>query len=39
MISLTSEITIYFSALAKKPQIIKVKANIKKNAQYTKKKL
>ena len=29
MISHTNEITIYFSALAKKPQIIKVKANMK----------
>ena len=29
MISLTNEITIYFSALAKEPQIIKVKTNMK----------
>ena len=29
MISLTNEITIYFSALAKEPQIIKVKTNTK----------
>ena len=29
MVSLTDEITIHFSTLAKKPQIVKVKTNVK----------